>query len=207
MKAGDLEGKLLQLQKKMKVSCCVRKGAEMRMGMAYLQRGIEEALPSRSGVSAEQHLRPSSTQRDPLVLGEPKQQLEERVGVGGVGEGVGEGLPALVQHAAVGVSDLDAVVAHGVVGGGDDEPGGGPAELGGAERGEDGGAADGGRHGGAVSAEARRAVGEPGAAGEREAGGRGKEAPALLLVLIGGHGAVLGVVGSDLALSLPLPKE
>jgi hypothetical protein len=72
MKAGDLEEKLLHLQK-MKVRCCVPKGVEMRMGMAYLQHGIEDVLPSQSGVSIEQHLRSSSTQRDPLILGELKQ--------------------------------------------------------------------------------------------------------------------------------------
>jgi hypothetical protein len=165
----------------------------MRIGMAYLQRGIQEVLSSRSGVSAEQHLRrvlPSCTQRDPLVLGEPKHQPEERVGIGGVGERVGDRLPSLVHHAAVGVGDLEAVVANGVMGGGDDETCGRAAELGGAERGEDAGEADGGCHGGAVGAEARRAVGEVGVAGEREAGGGGEKALALLLVLIGGHAAV-----------------
>jgi len=69
----------------------------------------------------------------------------------------------LSHHAAVGVGDLDAVVADGVVGGGDDDPDGGARELDGAERGEDAGAADGRRHGGAVGAEARRAIGEPAA--------------------------------------------
>jgi hypothetical protein len=135
--------KILQLQK-MKVSCCVPKGEEMWMGMAYLQRGIEEVLCSQSSVSTEQDLRPSSTQRDPLVLGELKQQLEEGVRVAGIGEG----LPTLVQHAAIRVSDLDTLVTYGVVRGGDDESGGGPAKLGGAERSEDGGAADGERHNG-----------------------------------------------------------
>jgi hypothetical protein len=72
MKASDLEEKLLQLQK-MKVSYCVSKGAEMWMGMAYLQRNIEVVLLSRSSVSAEQHLRPCSTQQGPLILGELKQ--------------------------------------------------------------------------------------------------------------------------------------
>lgn len=42
--------------------------------------------------------------------------------VGGVGEGVGEGLPGLGHHAAVGVGDLDAVVGDGVVGGSDHHP-------------------------------------------------------------------------------------
>lgn len=124
--------------------------------------------------------------------------LEESVGVGGVGEGVGEGLPVLGHHAAVGVGDLDAVVADGVVGGGDDDPDGGARELDGAERGEDAGAADGRRHGGAVGAEARRAIGEPAAAWEREAGRDGEEAAALLLLLlllIGSHGVLL--IGSD----------
>lgn len=69
----------------------------------------------------------------------------------------------LDHHAAVRVGDLDAVVADGVVGGGDDDPDGGARELDGAERGEDAGAADGRRHGGAVGAEARRAIGEPAA--------------------------------------------
>jgi hypothetical protein len=41
----------------------------------------------------------------------------------------------------------------------------------------------------AVGAEARRAVGEVGVAGGREAGGGGEKALALLLVLIGGHAA------------------
>lgn len=137
-----------------------------------------------------------------LVLDKLKDQLQEGVGVGGVGEGVGEGLPVLGHHATVRVGDLDAVVADGVVGGGDDDPDGGAGELEGAERGEDAGAADGGRHGGAVGAESRRAIGEPAAAREREAGRDVEEAAALLLLLllIGGHAArrSSSVVGSDL---------
>lgn len=120
----------------------------------------------------------------------------------------------LGHHAAVGVGDLDAVVADGVVGGGDDDPDGGACKLDGAERGEDAGAANGRRHGGAVGAEARRAIGEPAAcavpdpvscsgpcglvalavtrqsgeaartAWEREAGRGGDKAAALLLLLL-----------------------
>jgi len=124
----------------------------------------------------------------------------------------------LGHHAAVGVGDLDAVVADGVVGGGDDDPDGSTGELDGAERGQDAGAADGGRHGGAVSAESRRAIGEPAAcapdpisfsqprglvallrqqkeaartAWEREAGRDVEEAAALLLLLVGGHAVPL----------------
>lgn len=45
--------------------------------------------------------------------------MEELLGVGGVGEGIGEGLPSLNHHAAIRVGDLDTVVRDGVVGGGD----------------------------------------------------------------------------------------
>jgi hypothetical protein len=72
--------------------------------------------------------------------------VEEGVGVTDICEGIGKGFLVLVQHAAIGVGGLDALVAYGVVGGGDDESGGGPAKLGGAKRGEDGGAADNGSH-------------------------------------------------------------
>lgn len=47
------------------------------------------------------------------------------LGVRGVGDGVGEGLPSLSHHAAIRISDLDAVVGDGVMGGGDHQADGG----------------------------------------------------------------------------------
>jgi hypothetical protein len=57
----------------------------------------------------------------------------------------------LVQHAAIRVGNLDALVSYGFLGGSDDESDGSPAKLGGAKHGEDGSAADSGSHSGSGS--------------------------------------------------------
>jgi hypothetical protein len=57
----------------------------------------------------------------------------------------------MVQHATVGVGDLDAIVAYEVVGCGDDEFSGGTTKLDRVERNDDDNAADGESHGSAVS--------------------------------------------------------
>lgn len=54
---------------------------------------------------------------------------DEVLGGGSAGERVREGLPALRHHAPARIGDLDAVVADGVVGGGDHQAHGGASHL------------------------------------------------------------------------------
>jgi hypothetical protein len=163
--------------------------------MSYLHRHIKEVLSSWPRVSCQQHLcRVASTKFNILIFCKLKHYLEEGVGVGGIGECVGERLPVLRQHPAVRVDDLDAVVADRVVRGCDDHPHGGAAQLGRPQRRHHPGAAHRGAHGGPLRAEPRRPVREPRAVGRRrEEGGRREQRGALVASRRElGHGAAGG---------------
>lgn len=80
-------------------------------------------MTSGPGISPNQdlHLLLISTKLDPLSFNELIDQAEKMLRSGGVGEGVGEGLPVLSEHSAVGVGDLNSIIGDLVVGGGDHE--------------------------------------------------------------------------------------